>query len=87
MTTAQYEAKCLGCHSAESPSAKAASPELASTTARPSVCPVNPLKGCIDCHMPRIRDSASHLELTDHYIRRRPKSLANRAGSGSQPAP
>ena len=32
-------------------------------------CPVNPSKGCIECHMPRVRIDSLHMELTDHYIR------------------
>ena len=34
-----------------------------------SVCPVNPGKGCLECHMPRVRNEQLHIPLTDHYIR------------------
>ena len=32
-------------------------------------CPVNASKGCIQCHMPRVRIDLLHTDLTDHYIR------------------
>lgn len=71
-TTAQYEAKCLGCHAAAaaaSPAAGPRSPAQAVPQARPRVCSVNPVKGCIKCHMPGVRMDSSHREFTDHYIR------------------
>jgi predicted CXXCH cytochrome family protein len=71
MTTEQYEAKCLGCHSTPSPSAPKPTSQTPPTAAAGStVCPVNPVKGCLDCHMPRRRyDGSTGLALTDHYIR------------------
>ncbi len=33
------------------------------------VCPVGAKKGCLGCHMPRIRAEAIHADVTDHYIR------------------
>ena len=32
-------------------------------------CPVNPTRGCIDCHMPRIWVQSTHSFKTDHFIR------------------
>ena len=34
-----------------------------------AVCPVNPAKDCLDCHMPKVPVAALHTSLTDHYIR------------------
>jgi predicted CXXCH cytochrome family protein len=82
LTTAQYEAQCLGCHSASSPSKDRSTPAPATAT----VCPVNAVKGCLDCHMPRVRDAASHLDLTDHYIRvRRDRSSKNGGTTANTP--
>ncbi len=50
-----YEAKCLGCHSAQSASQKH--------------CRVNPTRDCLTCHMPKVPVAALHTSLTDHYIR------------------
>jgi tetratricopeptide (TPR) repeat protein len=60
-----YEARCLACHS---------SPGRTPTAAgRSTPCPVDPVKGCIDCHMPKVPVADLHTSLTDHYIRvRRP---------------
>jgi tetratricopeptide (TPR) repeat protein len=70
-TTAQYEAKCLACHSgaAVPPAGEPGPVAQATTNPRPTVCAVDPLKGCIKCHMPRVRMDSSHRDLTDHYIR------------------
>lgn len=74
-TTAQYEAKCLGCHS---PTTIQPSATLATEIRRPagprySVCPIDSEHGCVKCHMPRVRVNELHADLTDHYIRVRPK--------------
>ena len=37
--------------------------------AKASRCPVNPTKGCLDCHMPRVWDKETFAFKTDHYIR------------------
>ncbi len=70
-STAQYEAKCLGCHSA-----KGTHPSDAASTGVPravgpaySVCPVDSSHGCIKCHMPRVRVNELHADLSDHFIR------------------
>ena len=49
---AAYQARCLDCHGA---------------TAR-ARCPVSPLDGCVDCHMPR-RDVGLGMMMSDHWIR------------------
>ena len=72
ITTAQYEAKCLWCHApAGRPVANDQAPSkdraLPATRSRP--CTVSPSKGCIACHMPRVRIDSLHMDLTDHYIR------------------
>ena len=80
-TTAQYEARCLTCHTAAGriPSAAGAEPgstARASDASRPAAraCPVNSAEGCVRCHMPRVRIDSLHLDLADHYIRiHRPK--------------
>ena len=67
MTSAQYEARCHSCHgpvSSASPDSKIAARDARST------CPVDSSRGCLNCHMPRVRIPALHLELTDHHIRR-----------------
>jgi predicted CXXCH cytochrome family protein len=72
---------CLGCHG--DPTAGATdSPLNPSSAGRPrpapakpisrraqTVCPVDPAKGCIECHMPRQWQEGTHSFKTDHYIR------------------
>jgi tetratricopeptide (TPR) repeat protein len=82
VSTAAYEVKCLTCHaSATSHAAKETSNSTAAAGSSPSArtCPVNASKGCIACHMPRVRIDSLHLELTDHHIRVHPKNLASGA--------
>jgi tetratricopeptide (TPR) repeat protein len=67
MTTAHYEARCLSCHGPASATSPATRPAPA---VRRSACPVENSRGCLECHMPRVRIPALHLELTDHHIRR-----------------
>jgi predicted CXXCH cytochrome family protein len=59
-----YEAKCLSCHKPAEGGKPAA-----------RVCRVDPRKGCLGCHMPRVRDAVPRTTFTDHHIR-------IRAGSG-----
>jgi formate-dependent nitrite reductase cytochrome c552 subunit len=33
------------------------------------VCPINPGKNCISCHMPKVEDPSRHARFTDHHIR------------------
>ena len=71
-STSHYEAKCLSCHSgaaraqsAKRPSGPTGQPELS----RPAACPVNPLNGCVACHMPSVKNVVPHSSFTDHFIR------------------
>lgn len=76
VSTAQYETKCLTCHSASvtTPSNAKAGPTPgphAAGLGRP--CPVDARAGCVACHMPQVRIDSLHTKLTDHFIRlRRP---------------
>jgi tetratricopeptide (TPR) repeat protein len=71
-STAAYEAKCLTCHASTS---KPVDNETPASTAQVGAgppfhtCPVNPLNGCLGCHMPRVRIESLHMDLTDHFIR------------------
>jgi tetratricopeptide (TPR) repeat protein len=87
--TAHYEAKCLACHSATSARPPGRSGALARATTEPGTrtCPVDPAKGCISCHMPVVRLDSSHMDLTDHYIRIRRPSTAQRSGATSKAMP
>jgi tetratricopeptide (TPR) repeat protein len=78
-SAAQYEAKCLACHSATTAKSPGGfGPSARATTKQGSrACPVDPEKGCIQCHMPVVRTDSSHLDLTDHYIRIRRPSAAH----------
>ena len=71
-SSSYYEAKCLSCHSG------AARPRDGQTRSQaaslsdsltPAVCPINPLKGCIGCHMPLVKNVVPHSAFTDHFIR------------------
>jgi cytochrome c-type biogenesis protein CcmH/NrfG len=79
---ARNEAKCLSCHGPDRApasagltpySSSAAQPNSAqpktSPTARRTTCPVDPAKGCIECHMPSAYYPATHSIKTDHFIR------------------
>ena len=82
-TTAQYEAKCLACHSSTGPAPSAGGDDPKHETRAPiriatapaaRACPVDASQGCIRCHMPPVRIDSLHLDLADHYIRiHRPK--------------
>jgi tetratricopeptide (TPR) repeat protein len=82
-TTAHYEAKCVLCHSATDP--KAGGRSLDDSGKGPTICPVNPSKGCVGCHMPKTRFASMHLDLSDHYIRVRRKSPERGAAQPSTP--
>ena len=62
-----YEGKCLTCHSGRSP--QPVSAVTVTTSVKGAVCPVNPAKDCLGCHMPKIPVPTLHTTLTDHYIR------------------
>src|SRR5262249_50743795 len=71
-----YEAKCLTCHSRPvAPAIPASGPAggrsdaPATPTGRRTTCPVNPVKDCLGCHMPKVPMPDLHTHLTDHYIR------------------
>ncbi len=68
-STALQEANCRSCHESGRTS-----------TSRGRVCPVNPAKGCLECHMSKIPAVDLHTKLTDHFIR-------VRARTGTGPAP
>jgi hypothetical protein len=71
-STADYEARCLKCHPSKTqPAGHEKSTSLANAGAGPpyGTCPVSPSRGCLACHMPRVRIDSLHSELTDHYIR------------------
>ena len=64
---AHYESKCLSCHDETRQfRGKRSSPLDARAS---STCPVNPVKGCIGCHMPLVKDVVPHSSFTDHFIR------------------
>jgi hypothetical protein len=78
------EAHCLSCHGPEPATAvglvhSAASSGSTQPThlsragqhngAAKTTCPVDPSKGCIKCHMPRVWVQSTHSFKTDHYIR------------------
>ncbi len=54
-----YESKCLSCHARQA----------AALAGRGGVCPVNPARDCLGCHMPKVPVPTLHTKLTDHYIR------------------
>ncbi|QDV37976.1 tetratricopeptide repeat protein [Tautonia plasticadhaerens] len=63
-----YEEVCLSCH--PGPAVAATGPPSEATRSAP--CPINPSRGCIDCHMPRRPSVMEHTEFTDHHIRAQP---------------
>ena len=71
--TVHYELKCLDCHASPARNTQRHAQAKRKQTGRhgrPSrPCPVSPEKGCVSCHMPRVRIESLHLDLTDHYIR------------------
>jgi tetratricopeptide (TPR) repeat protein len=71
-STADYEIKCLKCHSAAKPSEPDGTPSRISQVGAPPTsraCPVNETSGCISCHMPSVAVDALRAPLTDHHIR------------------
>jgi tetratricopeptide (TPR) repeat protein len=82
-TTAQYEARCLSCHSPAGHSKAGVDDQTGhprASGAGPRPCPVNPSRDCLGCHMPRVRIAALHQSLTDHYIRIRSHAASPRDG-------
>jgi tetratricopeptide (TPR) repeat protein len=65
-----YEGKCLSCHVLPGPSAPG---RPAGSSRNGKMCPVNPRKDCLNCHMPAVKDAVPRTVFTDHRIRvRRP---------------
>jgi tetratricopeptide (TPR) repeat protein len=66
-----YEARCLSCHTSNSPHRDAQAPrEVAGRGVRKvTTCPVNPVANCISCHMPKVEDMSRRSRFTDHHIR------------------
>jgi tetratricopeptide (TPR) repeat protein len=65
---AEYEAICLQCHPAQAAKSK----EPAAGLGRPKTwtsCPTRSTQGCLECHMPRIREAVPRTTFTDHFIR------------------
>jgi predicted CXXCH cytochrome family protein len=88
-STAEYEAKCLGCHAGAGDSSRGrvvatARDRLGEEGPTDTVCPVNASKGCLGCHMPAVRMERLHMSLTDHYIR---VSRSNVSSSSDQQRP
>jgi tetratricopeptide (TPR) repeat protein len=84
---ARNEAKCLACHGPDRLAATAdravlpgsslpprRSPEMQSRVNAGTTCPINPAKGCIECHMPKAWQQSTHSFKTDHFIRVRDRS-------------
>jgi cytochrome c-type biogenesis protein CcmH/NrfG len=71
-SAARNEAKCLACHVPDPSTSSAGSPpsrEGLIGKGAATACPINPARGCIDCHMPRIWVQDTHSFKTDHFIR------------------
>jgi tetratricopeptide (TPR) repeat protein len=65
------EARCLACHASDPAGGRRPEPDRpgAVTTEATTACPVNPARGCIECHMPRVWVQDTHSFKTDHFIR------------------
>jgi Flp pilus assembly protein TadD len=83
-----HDARCLDCHSGRS---RPENPAVPRTDDRPaahprpssgSACPVNPVDGCVRCHMPTFHSEPLHADFTDHFIRVHPDT---RPGARSSP--
>ncbi len=71
-----YTERCLSCHSTERDKTKETPPGSATRihqAVRGVICPVNPVKGCVGCHMPPFESKPLHATFTDHYIRVHPE--------------
>jgi tetratricopeptide (TPR) repeat protein len=67
-----YESKCLSCHAVAGdagPSPPLGQKTIVAETMKRTICPVNPTRGCIGCHMPAVKDVVPHSTFTDHFIR------------------
>jgi hypothetical protein len=71
-SAAHYKARCLACHAGPARSDTGSEQPGRggqSDTSRHAPCPVNPLEGCIGCHMPSAKNVVKHTFFTDHFIR------------------
>jgi tetratricopeptide (TPR) repeat protein len=76
-SVAVNETKCLSCHAVDprqTAATGAAGGTRSSAEDQPAKksntsCPVNPTKGCLECHMPRTWQKDTHSFKTDHFIR------------------
>jgi len=81
-SAARHEARCISCHGPEPEPASTAHTPLSTSPARTNpmqqktssnkvrtTCPVDPAKGCIECHMPSAWQQSTHSFKTDHFIR------------------
>ena len=69
---AYYEEKCLSCHTGTNGKASAAGasgPKKGNQQAAQTSCPVNAVKDCLSCHMPRVTGVVPRAVFTDHHIR------------------
>jgi hypothetical protein len=67
-----YESRCLLCHARQAEPAatgrRLRTPALPEG-ARRAVCPVNPTRDCLTCHMTPVKGAVPHTTFTDHHIR------------------
>ncbi len=99
-STARNESKCLSCHAGD-PGSAAASALSAAATRQPvsssgeqasrgakTTCPVNPTRGCLECHMPRaVATGYPHLQdRSFHSGSRTPCRGEVSASSGTRPS-
>jgi hypothetical protein len=72
-SAARNEAKCLSCHEPTAPATPARRTDQGEGRRPPgearTSCPINPARGCIECHMPRAWNQGTRSFKTDHYIR------------------
>jgi len=81
-SAASHEAKCLSCHGPDPvpastghmplsapPSQTNLLPQKTSSKKVSTTCPVDPAKGCIECHMPSAWQQSTRSFKTDHFIR------------------
>jgi len=76
---ANNDAKCLGCHAVDKRASQVAAfdkPRRPKSTGNEpalmvakSNCPINPTRGCTECHMPLVWTQSTHSFKADHFIR------------------
>jgi tetratricopeptide (TPR) repeat protein len=77
-TPEAYTDRCLSCHSPSRvrPAASSDSAAASPVGRRTVVCPINPTRSCVGCHMPPFWSEPIHAIFTDHYIRVHPEVKA-----------